>query len=93
MPDEKKLVKQFNRGSKDALCQIYKRYKKDLYGFAISLLNDTHAAEDAVHDVFLLNRGPMMGFREVRSPPVADKATSSRLDLVAQRSYRFGFGR
>ena len=53
MPDEKKLVKQFNRGSKDALCQIYKRYKKDLYGFAISLLNDTHAAEDAVHDVFI----------------------------------------
>ena len=53
MPDEKKLVKQFNCGSKDALCQIYKRYKKDLYGFAISLLNDTHAAEDAVHDVFV----------------------------------------
>ena len=53
MPDEKKLIGQFNRGSKDALCQIYKRYKKDLYGFAISLLNDTHAAEDVVHDVFV----------------------------------------
>ena len=52
-PDEKKLIKQFNRGSKDALCQIYQRYKKDLYGFAISLLNDIHAAEDVVHDVFV----------------------------------------
>ncbi|MHC4525182.1 MAG: RNA polymerase sigma factor [Planctomycetota bacterium] len=53
MPDEKKLIKQFNRGSKDALCQIYQQYKKDLYGFAISLLNDIHAAEDVVHDVFV----------------------------------------
>ena len=52
-PDEKKLIQQFNRGSKDALCQIYQRYKKDLYGFAISLLNDIHAAEDVVHDVFV----------------------------------------
>jgi len=53
MQDEKKLIKQFNHGSKDALCQIYQRYKKDLYGFAVSLLNDEHAAEDAVHDVFV----------------------------------------
>ena len=52
MPDEKKLIKQFNQGSKDALCQIYQRYKNDLYGLAMSLLNDVHAAEDAVHDVF-----------------------------------------
>ena len=53
MTDEKKLIRQFNQGSKDALCQIYLRYKKDLYGLAISLLNDAHAAEDAVHDVFV----------------------------------------
>jgi RNA polymerase sigma-70 factor (ECF subfamily) len=51
--DDKKLIKQFNQGSKEALCQIYQRHKKDLYGFAISLLNDTHAAEDVVHDVFV----------------------------------------
>lgn len=53
MSDEKKLIKQFNRGSKDALCQIYQRYKKDLYGFAVSLLNNTQTAEDVVHDVFV----------------------------------------
>lgn len=51
--DDKKLIKQFNRGSKDALCQIYQRYKNDLYALAVSLLNDVHAAEDAVHDVFV----------------------------------------
>ncbi len=53
MPDEKKLIKQFNQGSKDALCKIYQRYKNDLYALAMSLLNDAHAAEDAVHDVFV----------------------------------------
>lgn len=53
MPDEKKLIKQFNQGSKDALCQIYQRYKNDLYGFAMSLLHEANAAEDVVHDVFV----------------------------------------
>jgi RNA polymerase sigma-70 factor (ECF subfamily) len=53
MTDEKKLIKQFNRGSKDALCQIYQQHKNDLFGLAMALLNDTHAAEDVVHDVFV----------------------------------------
>ena len=53
MSDEAKLIQQFNEGSKDALCQIYQRHKNDLYGFAMSLLHDAAAAEDAVHDVFV----------------------------------------
>ena len=53
MPDEKQLIKQFNQGSKEALCQIYQRYKNDLYGFALSLLHDVQTAEDVVHDVFV----------------------------------------
>lgn len=53
MPDEKKLITQFNQGSKDALCQIYQQYKSDLYGFAMSLLQNASAAEDVVHDVFV----------------------------------------
>lgn len=53
MTDEKKLIRQFNQGSRDALCEIYQRYKKDLFGLAISLLRDRQAAEDAVHDVIV----------------------------------------
>jgi RNA polymerase sigma-70 factor (ECF subfamily) len=53
MSDEKKLIKQFNQGSKDALCQIYQHHKKDLYGFAMSLLHDANTAEDVIHDVFV----------------------------------------
>lgn len=53
MPDETKLVGQFNRGSREALCEIYQLYKKDLYGLALSLLHDAGKAEDVVHDVFV----------------------------------------
>lgn len=51
--NEKKLIRQFNQGSKEALCQIYQHIKNDLYCLAVSLLNDSSAAEDAVHDVFV----------------------------------------
>jgi RNA polymerase sigma-70 factor (ECF subfamily) len=53
MLSEKRLVKQFNQGGKEALCTMYQTYKKNLYGLAISLLNDKAAAEDVVHDVFV----------------------------------------
>lgn len=53
MLDEKLLVWQFNRGSTNALCKIYQRYKNDLFGLALSLLNDRYTAEDVVHDVFV----------------------------------------
>ncbi|HOQ03902.1 MAG TPA: sigma-70 family RNA polymerase sigma factor [Anaerohalosphaeraceae bacterium] len=53
MLDEKILVWQFNRGSTNALCKIYQRYKNELFGLALSLLHDQSSAEDAVHDVFV----------------------------------------
>jgi RNA polymerase sigma-70 factor (ECF subfamily) len=53
MMDEKILVWQFNRGNTNALCKIYQRYKQDLFGLALSLLNDRYTAEDVVHDVFV----------------------------------------
>lgn len=53
MLSDKRLVEQFNQGSKEALCTMYQMYKKSLYGLAISLLNDKSAAEDVVHDVFV----------------------------------------
>ncbi|MBN1506888.1 MAG: sigma-70 family RNA polymerase sigma factor [Sedimentisphaerales bacterium] len=40
------------RGSAEALGRIYEKYRDDLLRLAVSLSNDTAAAEDAVHDVF-----------------------------------------
>ena len=53
MIDEKILVWKFNRGSKDALRQLYEKYKDDLLGLAVTLLRDRAEAEDVVHDVFV----------------------------------------
>jgi RNA polymerase sigma-70 factor (ECF subfamily) len=53
MIDDKIFVWRFNRGSKDALRRIYEKYKDDLLGLAVSLLQDRSLAEDVVHDVFV----------------------------------------
>jgi RNA polymerase sigma-70 factor (ECF subfamily) len=51
--EDKLLVLRCKRGGKDALGRIYEKYKNDLLVLAIALLNETSAAEDVVHDVFL----------------------------------------
>jgi len=53
MLEDKILVFRFNRGSKEALRRIYEKYKNDLLGLAVALLNDVSLAEDVVHDVFV----------------------------------------
>ena len=40
MLEDKILIWKFKCGSKDALCRIYEKYKKDLLKLAIALLND-----------------------------------------------------
>lgn len=50
--DDKQLVKQCRSGNKDALRQIYDKYRNDLLILSIALLNNTGHAEDVVHDVF-----------------------------------------
>jgi len=51
--EDRLLVWKFKRGSKDAFCRIYEKYRDDLLRSAISLLNEADAAEDIVHDVFI----------------------------------------
>ncbi|HNS21694.1 MAG TPA: RNA polymerase sigma factor [Sedimentisphaerales bacterium] len=53
MIEDKLLVFQSKRGSREALTRIYEKYKRDLLLLAMGLLNDKTAAEDVVHDVFL----------------------------------------
>jgi len=51
-PDDQELVAKCRLGSRTALGEIYRRYKQDLFLLALSLLRDTHGAEDAIQDVF-----------------------------------------
>jgi len=53
MIEDKLLIWKFKRGSSDALCRIYEKYKDNLLRLASALLNDTAATEDIVHDCFV----------------------------------------
>jgi RNA polymerase sigma-70 factor (ECF subfamily) len=53
MIEDKLLIWKFKRGSTEALCRIYEKYKDNLLKLASALLNDTAAAEDIVQDCFV----------------------------------------
>lgn len=53
MLEDKLLVLKCRRGSKDAMCRIYEKYKDFLLTLAKGLLSEQAEAEDIVHDVFV----------------------------------------
>ena len=53
MLEDKLLVMKCRRGSKDAMCRIYMKYKDYLLTLARGLLGEYAEAEDVVHDVFV----------------------------------------
>ena len=59
MLEDKLLVLKLKYGDRDALRRIYEKYKDDLLSIASSLLDETGAAEDVLHDVFVSLAGGM----------------------------------
>ncbi|MCE5339837.1 MAG: sigma-70 family RNA polymerase sigma factor [Planctomycetaceae bacterium] len=53
MLEDKWLIWKLKRGSSDALCCIYKKYKTNMLALAVTLSNDKFLAEDIVHDCFV----------------------------------------
>ena len=53
MLEDKLLIWKLKRGNRDALRQLYEKYKDDLRTIAGSMLHDTQAGEDVLHDVFV----------------------------------------
>jgi RNA polymerase sigma-70 factor (ECF subfamily) len=53
MLEDKRLILELKRGNKEALREIYMKYKDKLLTVAVSLLHDVYAAEDVLHDVFV----------------------------------------
>ncbi|MHC4773438.1 MAG: RNA polymerase sigma factor [Planctomycetota bacterium] len=47
------LIWKFNRGSADALREIYEKYRGTMLTVATALCNDVHTAEDIVQDCFI----------------------------------------
>jgi RNA polymerase sigma-70 factor (ECF subfamily) len=63
MLEDKRLIGELKRGDKEALRQIYMEYKDSLLTIAASLLHDTGAAEDVLHDVFVSFAGSVGGLQ------------------------------
>jgi len=53
MIEDELLKLRFKLGSEDALRRIYEKYLDYLLSVAMAFLNDAHASEDIVHDVFV----------------------------------------
>jgi RNA polymerase sigma factor (sigma-70 family) len=53
MLDDERLISELHHGNKDALREIYLKYKDNLLTIAAALLHDSAAAEDILHDVFI----------------------------------------
>ena len=52
----------FKTGCDDALRRIYEKYRDPLLTLAMGLLNDSHVAEDVLHDVFVTFSQSANGF-------------------------------
>lgn len=63
MLEDRLLVLRCRRGSREAMCRIYEKYKDYLLTVARALLYDRMAAEDVVHDVFVSFAGSVKTFR------------------------------
>jgi len=66
MLEDRFLLRQLNVGNRDALCQIYEKYRADLFTIAVSLLGDWHLAEDCLQDVFV-HLAECVGRAKIRS--------------------------
>ena len=53
MLEDERLIWELKQGNKEALRQIYVKYKDNMLTIAVSLLHDAYTAEDVLHDVFV----------------------------------------
>jgi len=51
--EDRSLLRELNRGSREALRRIYRKYRCDLFTIAVSLLGDRDLAEDCLQDAFV----------------------------------------
>ena len=49
----KELLRKIAQGEEDALAILYKETRKDIFAFALSILNNYHDAEDVMQEVFV----------------------------------------
>jgi len=88
---ERYLLKCVCRGDRDALRQIYEKYRDDLFTVAVSLLQDVHEAEDCLQDVFVALASSADGFnirRNLKSYLISCAANKAR-DRIRKKTRQF----
>lgn len=50
---DERLILELAGGERRALAELYRQTDSAVYGFALSILKDPHAAEDVMHDTYL----------------------------------------
>ena len=88
---DRNLLKRLRFGDRDALRQIYEKYRDDLFTVAVSLLRDVHAAEDCLQDVFVKLAGSVERFnvqRNLKSYLISCVANRAR-DQIRKKTVRF----
>ncbi len=51
--EDRLLLRQLNHGSRDALCRVYLKYRRELFTIGVALVGDRDLAEDCLQDVFV----------------------------------------
>ncbi|MCR4963897.1 MAG: RNA polymerase sigma factor [Firmicutes bacterium] len=77
------LLKDISEGSQDALAQLYRYTRSSVYSFALSILKNTHDAEDVLHDCYVSVWHGAAGYRS-QGKPLAWMMTITR-NLCLQR--------
>ena len=62
------LLRQIAAGRSPALESLYSRTSTSVYGFALSILKNTHDAEDILHDCYVTIYTAAEGYRAARKP-------------------------
>ena len=68
--NEKKLIEQAVKGSKEAFCELYGQYKDRLYRYAYYRLGNPSSAEDAVSDCVVSAWQGISALRKPKAFPV-----------------------
>ncbi len=90
MWEDWRLLKKLKRGDRNALRRIYLKYKDDLLRVALSLLRDHAAAEDCLHDVFVLfaEHAPILEVRTSLKSYLASSVANRARDHLRKKSNR-----
>lgn len=90
MMNDKVLIWRLQRGSTDALRNIYDKYGDYLLTLAMALLRDIHEAEDVVHDVFCSVIKSQTKIKAVGSlrPFLSTCAVNRARDILRKRRFK-----